>query len=92
MEDIRTTLNERAKTHGDYARTAMASQAMKDIIHQGDSWCVMTPAEREAADMIVHKLARATNGDPHEIDHWRDIIGYAQLAVDGIGRTPIQER
>lgn len=91
MEDIRTTLNERAKTHGDYPRTAKTSQCVKCVIHNSPNWGQMFFSQTEAVDMIVHKLARIVNGNPNEPDHWRDIIGYAQLALDDIGRMPKQE-
>lgn len=41
----------------------------------------MLAAQREAMEMIVHKIGRIIHGNPHEADHWRDIAGYALLAV-----------
>jgi hypothetical protein len=35
--------------------------------------------QREALDMILHKIARIVNGNPNETDHWHDIAGYATL-------------
>lgn len=88
MEDIRTTLNERNKTHGDFAESAKACMQIREVLRRGPSWHSMTYVEQDAADMIAQKLARAVSGDPHELDHWRDITGYAQLIVDDIGRMP----
>ena len=34
--------------------------------------------------MILHKIARIGCGNPEFIDHWQDIIGYAQLIINGI--------
>ena len=42
---------------------------------------------KEAADMIVHKLARTLSGNPNYIEHYRDIAGYAQLVVDRLQET-----
>ena len=32
-----------------------------------------------ALTMIAGKIVRILNGNPHETDHWSDIIGYATL-------------
>ena len=36
--------------------------------------------------MILHKVARIMAGNPKEADHWRDIAGYATLAVKELER------
>lgn len=73
-------LNERRKTHGNFNTQAKSAQNMKDIARGGDVWnTVMDDSQREAIDMILHKISRITNGNPHEVDHWRDIQGYAKL-------------
>ena len=38
--------------------------------------------QREAIDMIIHKLGRIINGNPDKVDHWTDIAGYAKLVAD----------
>ncbi len=42
------------------------------------------PHHAEAAEMILHKLARLLNGDPNHRDSWADIAGYAELVVRNI--------
>jgi hypothetical protein len=42
----------------------------------------MAPDQREALDMIAHKIGRILNGDPDYSDSWRDIAGYATLVAD----------
>lgn len=37
--------------------------------------------------MILNKLMRAAVS-PQIVDHWADIIGYAQLAIDEINERP----
>jgi hypothetical protein len=39
----------------------------------------MTASQREALEMIAHKISRILAGDPHFADHWTDISGYARL-------------
>ena len=40
-----------------------------------------------ALDMIFHKLARIGCGNNREIDHWRDIAGYATLVENELEKT-----
>ena len=79
--DILSGLVERGNTHGSFERNAKTIQLMKDIAREGDSWRPegMTRVEREAVDMILHKIGRIVNGDSHYDDHWADIVGYAEL-------------
>ena len=44
--------------------------------------CDLSPDQREALEMIAHKIARILNGDPDYADSWHDIAGYAQLVAD----------
>ena len=83
-------LKERRNTHGDFGEMSLLTQAMKYQIRKGSSHEDFSPAMLEAADMILHKLARAAAGDPWEPDHWADIAGYATLVVKQI--TQEQER
>lgn len=76
MSDI---LDEREKTHGDFYRVAMMAQELKDVMRRGKNWSEMDDTERETLEMIATKIGRILSGYPHEIDHWRDIAGYATL-------------
>lgn len=89
-DEIAKTLNERGRTHGNFGRNAYVSQGIKNLVKQGwpESECKLTDQgllgptliQREALDFIAGKLGRI-NQNPHEIDHWRDIAGYAMLVV-----------
>lgn len=79
---IEETLAERGKTHGDFDSNSAVAQQLKNIMRSGPMWHAMTFAQREAVDMICHKLARAVSGNPSFADHWHDIIGYAKLVED----------
>jgi len=79
MSDL---LNNRAKTHGDYYRTAMMAQALKDEMRRGQNWKLLDDMQRETLEMVATKIGRILSGDPHEVDHWRDVAGYAQLIVN----------
>ncbi len=91
-----TILDERQKTHGDYYRVAATAQELKDVLRRGKNWKTLDDTERETLEMIATKIGRILAGNPHEIDHWRDIAGYAQLierwltscTASGDGPTP----
>lgn len=79
--DVGHIIEEREKTHGPYREKAQWAQNMKKAMRCPDGWDNLLPYQRESLDMIASKIARALYGDPTEIDHWRDIAGYAQLVV-----------
>jgi hypothetical protein len=84
MTDITATLDERGKRYGKFADHARISQTLKGYIRSqyADKWESLTYDQREALDMIFHKIARVLNGDPNYADSWIDIAGYAQLVAD----------
>lgn len=84
--DINKILNERAKTHGDFKDHALLAQALKDCFYANRVVKTLTYSQKEAIEMIIHKIARIGAGDPNEIDHWRDIAGYALLVVRELER------
>ncbi|QQM14853.1 hypothetical protein [Stenotrophomonas phage BUCT555] len=84
------TLMTRGAEYGDFTQQASMSQRIEDILREGHGWQNMTHFEREAIKMIAHKMARLANGNPHSVDGWHDIGGYAKLVEDRltIGGTP----
>lgn len=82
MSDIRTILDERGKRYGRFAEHAFIAQIIKGAMADSPGWERLSLAQREALDMIGHKIARILNGDPSYVDSWADIAGYAQLVVD----------
>lgn len=72
-------LSEREKTHGTFAINSPVMQALKGVARKAAKWDSMTPSQREAVDMICHKLGRILTGNPGFHDHWADIAGYARL-------------
>ena len=49
---------------------------------EAERGCDLDPDQREALEMIAHKIARIVNGDPNYADSWVDIAGYATLVAD----------
>lgn len=80
--DINETLKERGSRYGTFGEHGRITQAIKDALRSGKSWPLMLPDQREAVDMIAHKLGRIVGGDPNYSDSWHDIIGYTKLIED----------
>lgn len=77
---IKQVLEERGKNYGNFTTQAVISCDIKIALFAKN--LIMEPYQREALEMIAHKLSRIVNGDPNYIDSWVDIAGYATLVVD----------
>lgn len=77
-------LTERGARYGKFFDHATISQSLKFAVqnHMGERWHDMKADQREALEMICHKIGRIANGDPNYEDSWRDIAGYAALVAD----------
>ena len=89
MSSIDATLSERGQRYGKFEDHAEHSLAIKTLLFTllGEEKAKTLKADQvEALNMIAHKLARITNGDPHYDDSWRDIAGYAQLVANRLAK------
>lgn len=75
-------ITERGSRYGKFKDGAEIMQELKDVMREVDGWNNLTPSQREALDMIQHKIGRILNGDPNYDDSWKDIAGYATLIVN----------
>ena len=85
-QEIEAMLMDREVQYGKFARQAEIAQALKlriktALLARGR---ILLPDQLEALDMIMHKVARIVNGNPQNIDSWRDIAGYASLVVQSL--------
>jgi hypothetical protein len=74
-------LNERQTTHGDFSDNARHGQVLRDYFRASPNWEHMDEVHRESLDMIACKLSRILSGQSTHDDHWKDIAGYATLAL-----------
>ena len=88
-KDTLHILSDRGRRYGSFAGHAAISQSLQQVVADGftkreDGKTIedMTPSQREALFMILHKVARIVNGDFNYDDSWRDIAGYATLVVN----------
>lgn len=82
--NINDTLDEREATHGSFEDNAEFVQFQKSYLRAYEGWNRLSLVQREALDMIVSKIGRILNGNPNEVDHFRDIVGYASLVIKSI--------
>lgn len=95
-QTLDNVLEERGSRYGKFDGHSMISQTLKlvmqggakafnaqgDIVDVKTNWQTLVPSQKEALEMIAHKIGRILNGDPTYDDSWVDIGGYSQLIVD----------
>lgn len=86
-DSITATLAERGKRYGKFSEHAKISQLLKGVMQSRPGYEGLRADQREALEMIAHKIARILNGDPNYVDNWVDIAGYAKLVADRIEQT-----
>lgn len=79
---IDSTLEERGKRYGKFRDHAAISQNIKSAMQIAPNWTRLASDQREALEMVAHKIARILNGDPDYVDSWHDILGYVKLVED----------
>ena len=84
MDSLDSILTQRAGNYGDFRDQGRLSQELKRVAMMASTsyWSRMEPYQKEATEMILHKLARILNGDPNYADSWVDIAGYATLVAE----------
>ena len=81
MNDVNETLKERGSTHGNWADNARIAQKLKRIVRITHGYDNLSLVEKEALDYIIQKISRILTKGGRFVDDWRDIAGYATLAM-----------
>lgn len=79
---VDATLAERGARYGKFIDHARIAQTLKHDMFETPNWNKLSPSQREALEMIAHKIGRILNGDPNYHDSWHDIAGYSKLVAD----------
>ena len=82
MTNLNNILAERGDRYGTFEGHASIAQRLKGTMVTQPKWLHLAADQREALEMIQHKVARILNGDPNYADSWVDIAGYAKLIAD----------
>ena len=75
-------LEQRGSRYGEFKDQAKLVQGFKQIMMSGRNWEQLKPYQKEALEMIQHKISRMLNGDPMYEDNIEDILGYGKLMLD----------
>lgn len=86
-EPIKEVLQERGNRYGTFESNAKTCQLLKNVLHSQDGWYRLSYVQREAVEMIMHKVSRLVNGDATYLDTVVDISGYNQLMLDHMRET-----
>ena len=78
---IDKVLTERGNRYGAFKDGANIMQQLKAVMRSTDGWERLTDSQKEALEMIQHKIGRVLNGDPTYVDNFIYISGYSQLIV-----------
>lgn len=78
---IETILAERGAAYGSYKDGTRIAMDLYALVQDTPSFDSMDPAQQYAMFMFCAKMARLLNGDPHHVDSWNDIAGYATCVV-----------
>jgi hypothetical protein len=76
-----TLLQERGQTHGHFADNARYAQMLRALWRSSPAWHTMPDEHREALDHMAGKFSRILSGQSRYGDHWKDVAGYATLAL-----------
>ena len=81
-DTLTDTLKDRGKRYGSFVNHAAITQSLKQTMYSQNNWEILKDDQKEALEMIAHKIGRILNGDPNYADSWIDIAGYAKLVAD----------
>ena len=79
MSGIDDVLAERGSRYGEFDEHAKITQRLKRAMSDTRKWNTLADDQKEALEMVAHKIGRILNGDPDYADSWTDIIGYTRL-------------
>lgn len=82
LPNIEKTLTERGNRYGSFSEHARITQNIKRAMADSPNWATLNDSQREALEMVAHKVGRILNGDPNYHDSWHDMIGYTKLVAD----------
>ena len=80
--EIDKILAERGNRYGAFPDHAAISQGIKRVMMAAPKWALLSDSQKEALELIAHKIGRMLNGDVTYVDNGVDISGYATLMVN----------
>lgn len=84
-QNLDQVLEERGQRYGKFTEHSNITQRLKTVMRDTDKYEDLANDQKEALEMIAHKIGRILNGDPDYADSWVDLAGYATLVVKSLG-------
>jgi len=81
-QGVAATLAQRGTRYGDFHTHAHITQNIKRAMQNSPNWEGLDDIQKEALEMVAHKIGRILNGDPYYVDSHHDIQGYMKLVED----------
>lgn len=81
-DPIETILKERGDKYGPYDVCCQMSQGIREVFRTSPQWGDLSSVTKDTLDQIALKMSRVLSGDEKFEDNWRDIVGYAKLALN----------
>jgi hypothetical protein len=79
ITDVNATTAARQSRYGTLQENGLISQDLKNRMRASPKWEELAADQKEALDMIQHKVSRILAGDVTYADNWHDIAGYASV-------------
>lgn len=79
MSNVEKTLAARGELYGEFTSHARITQDIKRAMVNSPRWGALQDDQKEALEMVAHKIGRILNGDCNYVDSWHDVIGYTRL-------------
>lgn len=89
MIDVNEILTERQSQYGSFENVALYTELVNKVLSNNKEQ--RTDVMNMAIYMIASKLARIASGDPTHKDSWVDIAGYAQLVVNTLEESGLDD-
>lgn len=83
--ELKEVLKDREKTHGDFEKGAEIFDQLMELVEANRK--KFTRSQRYGLTHIMGKLTRILGGNANEIDHWRDVAGYATLVAKSLEKA-----
>ena len=77
-------LEQRGSRYGSFDSNSLTCQLIKRTMRAGQSYEKLSDCQKEALDMVAHKIARIVNGDVLYRDSFRDAMHYFELALNSM--------
>lgn len=91
MADLDTTLQQREHKYGRYSGMADLHNKLIDSVREHKNYTKLPNEIKLSVEMILHKIARAINGDYSYTDNYTDIQGYAERALEYLNDKAVEK-